>query len=200
MILRLNTESTKRECPPYLRMGAGPDFSSLALGKKAKAFAIWTERVGQNRPWDHKSKLLKLFGGKVRHKQGGYDYFYDIWSNIHYGYIGRAGGLSESVLSDGAGLEQIASDTLRKAGEKFQELLMGKTPDRPLPGPHRSGDVQGLRAWDDAPDRISIGIGVQLFREHPSGGITARMVMEKVLEVSPVEWGEGVRVHECEIN
>lgn len=39
-----------------------------------------------------------------------------------------AGGLSESVLSDGAGLEQIASDSLRQAGENFTELLTLQTP------------------------------------------------------------------------
>ncbi|EJM83048.1 polymorphic toxin type 44 domain-containing protein [Pseudomonas sp. GM60] len=189
---------TKRyeELPLYLRMGSGPDFYSLALGKKAKAFAIWTERVGQNRPWDHKPTLLKLFGGKPRHKQGAYDYFYDIWSNVHYGYVGMAAGFSESVLSDGAGGEQIASDSIRK----FKELVTPNTGRKPLPGPHRSEDVDGLRAWDDAPDRISIGIGVKLYKQHPNGGITAKMVMDEVLAVSPEEWGDGVSEHKCETN
>ena len=45
--------------------------------------------------WDHQPKLRKLFVG-LHHKQGAYEYFYDIWSNIHYGYVGIIGGLSES--------------------------------------------------------------------------------------------------------
>ena len=111
-------------------------------------------------------------------------------------WIGRYGrGLSESVLSDGAGFEQIVSDSLRKSGEKFRELLTQQTPEKPLPGPPRSGDVEGPRA--DAPDRISIGIGVQLYKEQPRGGITIKMVMDEVLAVEPENWGAGIDDHTC---
>jgi hypothetical protein len=55
--------------PFYLQLGPKPDFYSLALGMKAKALAIWTERVGQNRPWDHKPIIRRTIGG-VWHKQG----------------------------------------------------------------------------------------------------------------------------------
>ena len=181
--------------PWYAQIGTTRP-QAIGAANGAAAMALWTERVGQGMDWDHKHKIPKIIGG-VWHKQGNYDYFYDIWSNIHYGYVGMAGGLSESVLSDGAGLEQIASDSLRKAGEKFTELLTLQTPEKPLPGPRRSGDVRGLRAWDDTPDRISIGIGIQLYKEQPNGGITAKMVMDKVLAISPTEWGEGVRAHKC---
>ena len=57
-----------------------------------------------------------------------------------------ADGLSESVLSDGAGLEQIVSDSPRKSGEKLTELLTQQTPEKPLPGPQPSADFEGLRA------------------------------------------------------
>lgn len=178
--------------PFWLQLGPKPDFYSMALGMKARALAIWTERVGQNRPWDHKPIIRKTIGG-VWHKQGKYEYFYDIWSNVHYGYVGRAGGLSESVLLDGAGGEQIISDVLRKA----QEVATKPKKQWELPGPNRSADIDGLRAWDDAPDRISISIGVNLYRQHPNGGITAKMIMDQVLAVPPKEWGKGIKLHEC---
>ncbi|WRH93980.1 polymorphic toxin type 44 domain-containing protein [Pseudomonas fluorescens] len=178
--------------PFWLQLGPKPDFYSMALGMKARALAIWTERVGQNRPWDHKPIIRKTIGG-VWHKQGKYEYFYDIWSNVHYGYVGRAGGLSESVLLDGAGGEQIISDALRKA----QEVATKPKEQWELPGPNRSANVDGLRAWDDAPDRISISIGVNLYRQHPNGGITAKMIMDQVLAVPPKEWGKGIKLHEC---
>ncbi len=181
------------ELPLYLRIGRGPDFYSIALGKQARALAIWTERVGQNRPWDHKPILAEMYNGVVFHKQGKYDYFYDIWSNIHYGYVGRAGGLSESVLLDGAGAEQIVSDTVRK----LKEVATKPEEERKLLGPHRSANVEGLRAWDDAPDRISISIGIRLFAKHPNGGLTAKMVMDEVLAIAPESWGEGIREHKC---
>ncbi|WP_448091797.1 polymorphic toxin type 44 domain-containing protein [Pseudomonas lini] len=171
--------------PFYLRLGQGPDFYSMALGKKAKAFAIWTERVGQDRPWDHKPILAKLFGG-IWHKQGKYEYFYDIWSNVHYGYVGVAGGLSESVLLDGAGVEQIGSDTWRFI----------KNPKR-FDGPRRTEGVEGMRAWDDTPDRVSIILGMNLYKEYPNGGLTGKIVMDKVLAVPISDWATGVQPHVC---
>ncbi|AZD99649.1 hypothetical protein C4K05_3824 [Pseudomonas chlororaphis subsp. aureofaciens] len=174
------------ELPFYMRFALEPDFYSLALGKKAKAFAIWTERVGQNRPWDHKPILQKLFGEYPWHKQGAYEYFYDIWSNIHYGYVGVAGGLSESVLLDGAGVEQIGSDTWRFI----------KNPKR-FDGPQRTKGVEGMRAWDDVPDRVSIIIGMSLYKEYPNGGLTGKIIMDKVLAVPISDWAKGVQPHVC---
>ncbi len=171
--------------PFYRRLGQQPDFHAFALAKQARAFALWTERVGQNRPWDHKPKIQAEVGG-IWHKQGIYEYFYDIWSNIHYGYVGVAGGLSESVLLDGAGIEQIASDSIRhwKEPEKFE-------------GPRRTKGVEGMRAWDDPPDRISIIIGMKLHHEFPKGGITAQDIMSKVLAVPPTNWAKGIQKHAC---
>ncbi|WP_236249976.1 polymorphic toxin type 44 domain-containing protein, partial [Pseudomonas cichorii] len=179
-------EETRKQMalPWYLQIGA-TNPQTIGASNMVAAMAIWTERVGQNRPWDHKPKIHSKFGG-YSHKQGKYDYFYDIWSNIHYGYVGRAGGLSESVLSDGAGLEQIASDSIRKVLDWERRK-----------GPHATEGVEGLKAFDDAPDRISISIGIRLFDEHPNGGITAKMVMEKVLAVKPEDWGDGISAHEC---
>ncbi|QQX56554.1 polymorphic toxin type 44 domain-containing protein [Pseudomonas chlororaphis] len=188
------TAETKKykELPFYLRIGQSPDFYSLALGKRAKALAIWTERVGQNRPWDHKPIIRRSIGG-IWHKQGDYDYFYDIWSNIHYGYVGMAGGLSESVLLDGAGIEQIGSDAARKVEEMYKKPKA----EWELPGPHRSADIEGMRAWDDAPDRTSISIGIKLYRQHPHGGVTAKMIMDEALAIPLQEWRKGARVHVC---
>lgn len=172
--------------PFYKRLGRQPDFHAFALAKQARAFALWTERVGQNRPWDHKPKIESRFGD-YWHKQGNYNYFYDIWSNIHYGYIGIAAGFSEAVLLDGAGAEQIVSDTVRKISDWENK-----------PGPHRSADIAGLRAWDDIPDRKSIIIGMNFFAAHQSGGITAEAIMNEVLKGDPAEWGEGIEIHKCE--
>ncbi len=80
------------ELPWYARLAGPPNFNSIAMAKKVAAAAIWTKKVGQGQDWDHKPKLRKLFPG-VQHKQGRYDYYYDIWSNIHYGYVGIIGGV-----------------------------------------------------------------------------------------------------------
>lgn len=180
-------EETRKQMqlPWYAKIGM-TNPQGIGAAKTAAAMAMWTERVGQGRPWDHKPLLEKKYNGVVYHKQGKYAYFYDIWSNIHYGYVGMAGGLSESVLADGAGLEQIASESVRKLfdWEKRQ-------------WPYAAEGANGLRAYDDDQDRISIGIGIRLFAEHPEGGITAKIIMDKVLAVKPEDWGDGARVHDC---
>jgi hypothetical protein len=178
-------ENAKFQKLPWFARLSPPNFQAMELGNTAAAMALWTERVGQNRPWDHKVTIGQQFGGTWQ-KQGQLDYFYDISSNIHYGYIGRAGGLSESVLLDGAGLEQIASDSIRKV-RKWSERK----------GPHRSADIEGMRAWDDIGDRVSISIGVKLYKRHPHGGITAKMLMDEVLALPRSSWGDGTRDHVC---
>ncbi|QLL15704.1 polymorphic toxin type 44 domain-containing protein [Pseudomonas chlororaphis] len=181
--------------PLFARIGGRPNFGDIAKARKAAAAAIWTKKVGQNQEWDHKPKLKALFNGTFWHKQGKYMYFYDIWSNIHYGYVGIIGGLSESVLLDGAGAEQIVSDTLRKG----EEWVKKPQKDWRLPGPHPTASPwTELRSWDDVADRVAISIGVKLANQHPNGGITAKMVMDEVLAVPPENWGEGIDDHKCE--
>ena len=181
-------EETRKqmELPWYAQVGIGNNAQTIATANMAVAMALWTERVGQDRPWDHKPKLIKFFGANPWHKQGAYDYFYDIWSNIHYGYVGVAGGLSDSVLLDGAGVEQIGSDLYRQM----------RNPER-FKGPRRTEGVEGMRAWDDVPDRVSIMIGMNLYKEYPNGGVNAQVIMDKVLAVPIAEWAGGVQKHVC---
>lgn len=179
-------EHAKLQKAPWYARLLPPNLQAMQIGNTAAAMALWAERVGQNRPWDHKMTIGQQFGGPWQ-KQGQVDYFYDIWSNIHYGYVGRAAGLSESVLLDGAGLEQVASDSIRKI-QKWEERK----------GPHRSADIKGLRAWDDVGDRVSISIGVKMYMRYPNGGVTAKMLMDEVLALPRSSWGEGTRDHVCQ--
>ncbi|WP_347907666.1 polymorphic toxin type 44 domain-containing protein [Pseudomonas grandcourensis] len=176
-----------RALPWYARLAGPPNFNGIALMNKLEAMAIWTKQVGQNMEWDHKPKLRAMYNDDVWHKQGRYDYYYDIWSNIHYGYIGIAGGLSQSVLLDGAGVEQIGSDTKRWIEDR-----------KKYPGPHLTASlVDGLRAFDDVADRVAISIGVKLASQYANGGVTAEIIVNEVLAVAPENWGDGVRDHSC---
>ena len=83
-----------------------------------EAKARWFLQVRQGGPWDHKPMLRKMyesmaspprpFGsmGKAFHfpVRGDifHEYYYDIWSNIHYGYVGAKCGFDESTLQGGA--------------------------------------------------------------------------------------------------
>lgn len=91
-----------------------------------KAKILWTERVFKGRPWDHKPQIKKKYSHlaverteystEVKrmvtyksfwHKYKDYDFFYDVWSNIHYGYVGLSVGFDEDTLLNGADLAQI---------------------------------------------------------------------------------------------
>ncbi|PWK33681.1 putative RNase toxin 44 of polymorphic toxin system [Pseudomonas sp. OV226] len=128
--------------PWYAQIGATSP-QAIAASKGAAAMALFTERVGEDRPWDHKPILAEKYNGVVYHKQGDYDYYYDIWSNIHYGYVGRTGGLSESILLDGAGAEQIVSDTLRKVAEVLKKPKEERNSLGPIARATSTGSVHG---------------------------------------------------------
>ncbi|BBA37013.1 hypothetical protein sS8_5090 [Methylocaldum marinum] len=84
----------------------------------AEAEARWFLQVRENGPWDHKPILHKMyesmgtpprpFGtlGRAFHFpiRGDvfHEYYYDVWSNIHYGYVGTKCGFDEKTLQDGA--------------------------------------------------------------------------------------------------
>lgn len=91
------------------------------------ALGLWGLKVAPGMDWDHKpliykNKLLKKvtvhrpldannkdsqLSKSHFHKYKDYDYYYDIWSNIYYGYVGLSVGFTEEELIDGSDLQQI---------------------------------------------------------------------------------------------
>lgn len=135
-----------------------------AASAKLAALAAWALQVRQNGPWDHKPYIGKTY--KYHAYYQGRTYYYDIWSNIHYGFVGRACGFSRGELLDGAGLEQIGSDLFRGTW------------------PSAQSGVDGLRRFDDASDRLSIQIGIDLHPHVPSVA-TLLQVLVKTPGLSP---------------
>ena len=148
-----------------LSLSRSANCTDQMLHSKTMALLLWTEKVAQDRDWDHKPYILKTFNFKnlkkpqIYHKLGDFNYYHDIWSNIHYGYVGTAAGFTESELLDGAGSEQIVSKLL-----KFKL-------------PHKT--AKGLRGFDDSSDRTSISIGIELYKKDPNN-ISALDVLEKI--------------------
>jgi hypothetical protein len=136
------------------------------LHSKTMALLLWTEKVAQDRDWDHKPYILKTFNFKNLkeppkfHTLSDFVYYHDIWSNVHYGYVGTATGFSESELLDGAGLEQIGTDL----------LIRSKLPQN---------TAKGLRGFDGPSDRISVSIGIELYNKDPNN-IKVSDVLEKI--------------------
>ncbi|HVZ36188.1 MAG TPA: polymorphic toxin type 44 domain-containing protein [Polyangiaceae bacterium] len=171
----LNSTSSEQCIEGYLRsswwqrwVGMQPDQCvQLELTSKGAAVLAWTGNVMQKADWDHKPKLFKLFYSPTTNSHvwmvyGKDAYYYDIWSNIHYGYVGTAAGFSENILLDGAGLEQLGSDVLRG---RF---------------PRGTAGVTGLRRFDDAGDRNEIALGIMLFGLYPRG-VSSRVLLQHVV-------------------
>lgn len=175
-----------QQSPWYLRLGAPPNFGAAAAGQKAAAYGLWAERVAPGRPWDHKPLLREKFRGEIHprwHKYGGHDYYYDIWSNIHYGYVGVAVGFSTAELINGAGIAQALAD-----------LRRGKPPQN-----HPENGSWPASA-DDVPDHMSIKLGTDLYEQAQPHALTVGILLACVAAV-PVPWGKGhdgaKKLHDC---
>ncbi|NJL82979.1 MAG: hypothetical protein HC890_08510 [Chloroflexaceae bacterium] len=60
--------------------------------------------------------IFPAFGTYSLDASQGKIYFNDIWSNMHYGYIGRIVGFTERELIDGAAVAQAVDDLINEIG------------------------------------------------------------------------------------
>lgn len=187
-ILAANSEDPQarraqwQQWPWYLRLGAPPDFEAAAAGRKAAAYGLWTERVAPGRPWDHKPVLRERFLGEIHplwHKYKDHDYFYDIWSNIHYGYVGAAVGFIPDELINGAGFAQALHDTLGALAERRTPSMQNHPENGAWPA-----------SADDRPDHISIQLGCDLYAAFKPPALTPDILLEAI-EAVPLPWGNG---------
>ncbi|EPC02353.1 hypothetical protein L861_15055 [Litchfieldella anticariensis FP35 = DSM 16096] len=166
-----------------------PGFYDIEHAQQRAAWSRWTWMVMQDHDWDHKRRIAGRFEtlGKTsyrhHHKYKKYEYFYDIWSNIHYGYMGLFCGFSRDALLDGAGLEQVGTDLHR-----FQS-----------PTNRASTNGEGLQRFDDTTDSLSIRIGYDLFDAYPDPQrLTAQILLDRI-EAAPYPMEVGSKVlHDCQ--
>ena len=109
--------------PWYLRLSPPPRPDAIT------ASMIWFDAVKTGAKWDHKPKIKALFkkdaiarpirsnkmSSSYYHKYKNNDYFYDVWSNIHYGYVGLSVGFSKDYLLRGSSIEQIRTSVTSEA-------------------------------------------------------------------------------------
>jgi len=93
--------------------------------------------------WDYKPEIREL--SPVRDWQQVDDsiYRFDVWTNIHFGYVGSAAGFSEEELLHGAGVAQA--------------IARNSNPDRQPWNP---------KTWDDPFDQAAIRLGVKLWHDY----------------------------------
>jgi Bacterial toxin 44 len=128
---------------------------------KLDALKMWADMVGYGKPWDHKKFLLDSYGEWHQDPENNVQWYFDIWSNIHYGYVGRACGFGVGTLLNGAGLAQ----------------LMGSSVPGGLKGWLERASKHGIvPALDDSSDQYACTIGTVLWGQNFDGN-TLRHLM-----------------------
>lgn len=175
---------------------ARPNFMQIEMQLKTAALGRWAWLTMPGGVWDHKQyfdpkvdpELARRFATlgitteQFHHKYQGYEYFYDIWSNIHYGYVGRDIGFAEDTLLDGAGLAQYGSDLTE------------------LKWPENRSDTngEGFRRFDDTTDYLSVRLGISLFERFPPKQLTGPLLMNEITQVDyPIDIGSKIP-HTCQ--
>jgi hypothetical protein len=171
-----------QKLPPLQR-----GLNGIPQNMRNEARLMWAGLVAPGMIWDHKPTIagdrsnadgyelvknsvlrpLRENGdakNAVYHKYNNHDLFYDVWSNIHYGYVGKVCGFTDSELLDGAGLAQIIAN---------KELIT------------HDSSVQGLRKYDDIPDQRLITLGIKLFQDTNGNAevLTPEMILEGIDEL-----------------
>ncbi len=76
-------------------------------------YALWYALVRPGGPWDHKPILTSMFrlsgdGFYMDVPGTGMSVYYDIWSNIHYAYVGKYAGFSTAELLTGQNIPVVS--------------------------------------------------------------------------------------------
>jgi hypothetical protein len=92
---------------PHMGDGEAAARAGMILSDTYRAATLWRDLVRTNARWDHKPVLRRMLTlGPDFHfpieGDADHEYYYDIWSNIHYGYVGAAAGFTDWMLQWGA--------------------------------------------------------------------------------------------------
>ena len=139
-----------------------------ALASKATSYALWAEKVGPGRDWDHKPPIARKFEGRQSIPGMGVADF-DTWSNIHYGFVGVFAGFGSLELFAGAGIVQLLGSGYEaiKLHEKtgYTEALL-------------AGEV-GIHTFFDWPgDQTAIALGIYMAHTYGMGLTAAQLLYE----------------------
>jgi hypothetical protein len=124
------------EPPRWYEFGRNPG------GDVNAAMVMWFAKVAPNQDWDHKPQIEERLGLQnaddyfCKQPDSDREVFYDIYSNMHYGYVGRAAGFDAETLISGASLGEsllVGKDdygdqiTMRKGIQLYDQYGEGLT-------------------------------------------------------------------------
>ena len=158
--------------------------------KKTMAYILWGSLVKPKGIWDHKDAVRGRSNGNqnVEDRLTNRVYQYESWSNMHYGYLGRVAGFSESELINGAGLAQISTNSgglpsrilsavegfldnpglssFTKLGTVSAEILTLNA-NTLIKGSNPRASLSDLSSIDDPKDKQAIKEGFRLYSRFP---------------------------------
>jgi RHS repeat-associated protein len=112
---------------------------------KIAAFGAFWNKVRSGGDWDHKPKLSRMLRLRATNDfyfpirgNTNWEVYYDIWSNIHYGFVGRAATLRESLLQVSARLDSRHDEADKISVRVGVRLWDGHGEDLKIPHFHRA--------------------------------------------------------------
>ena len=134
-----------------------------AVDSKIQAYQLWQSMVGTGKELDIKGQVRKSFG--LSAMLNGNEYYWDVWGNISYGYLGTEAGFAPVELLAGAGAQQVIDKLKNPAGITAQAagsvaLYQYLTENTGL-----------VSFWDDPRDQAAIRVGIQLHQGQIAQGL-----------------------------
>ncbi|NMO50688.1 RHS repeat protein [Actinoplanes sp. TBRC 11911] len=187
MTAEINRNSRSRDVHGIVRENWFAHNTGLPQFKEEALFQ-WAALVGAGKKWDHKSKIIAMLGMDPDDKHDRYTevpgtgerVYFDIWSNIHYGYVGRKIGFTAAELQAGAS----GGATVPGVGKLAKYVHSSST------GLTDSGDIQTVQMGIALADETIGSGGRSLTRDDLDQMIRGNMATLSALDdyhVTPVE-------------
>ena len=144
------------------------------ISGRIQAYQKWKGLVAAKKRWDHKEKIKKLKGSDwACDSNTQLKFMYDIWSNVHYGFVGRYVGFTACELINGAGFAQLG-DNNRSFSTWTKQYISNRFVD--------FGDADIIGAFDDAEDTQAIKVGISLFNKFGSmpTALTPQLILDEL--------------------
>ena len=159
------------------------------IKNKKEAYRLWKEMVGAGCLWDHKSYIRQRFKNWSCNKDDKMPlkFNFDIWSNVHYGFVGKHVGFLELELLNGAGYAQIGDNNKSlKSWDTWKEYFENRVVD--------FGDADFLGGFDDPKDQQAIKVGFALYDAYKEN-LTSEQLIAKLIEI--YNSGKPMSIEEC---
>lgn len=126
-MMRNKDSDTVRSIQALLRPPRWYEFGRDYGSDVTAALTMWAAKVAPHRDWDHKQQLRQRYGLKTDDdlwfQQPGTDrqVYYDIYANLHYGYVGRAAGIDRETLMTGGSLGEKVLTGVDDEGDRIMQ-------------------------------------------------------------------------------